>query len=79
LLSALKLRHQFGPEDHRIHEGFLENYRDFCCLNFKKVLNLLYNPSRTAYGADLVDKSGIDLVTTRSNGQTNKWRQTAFV
>ena len=29
---------------------FLENYRDFCCLNFKKVLSLLYTPSRTAYG-----------------------------
>jgi hypothetical protein len=34
-----------------------ENYRDFCCLNFKKVLSLLYVPSRTAYGADLVEKS----------------------
>ncbi len=36
---------------------FLENYRDFCCRNFKKVLSLLYIPSRTAYGADLVEKS----------------------
>ena len=34
-----------------------ENYRDFCCLNLKKVLSLLYAPSRTAYGADLVEKS----------------------
>ena len=38
-------------------ECFLENHRDFCCLNFKKVLSLLYTPSRTAYGADLVEKS----------------------
>jgi hypothetical protein len=35
----------------------LENYRDFCCLNFKNVLSLLYIASRTAYGADLVEKS----------------------
>jgi hypothetical protein len=36
---------------------FLENYRDFCCLNFKNVLSLLYTPSHAAYGADLVKKS----------------------
>ena len=40
---------------------FLENYRDFCCLNFKRVLSLLYVPSGTAYGTDLVEKDiGID-------------------
>ena len=36
---------------------FLKNDREFCCPNFKKVLSLLYTPSRTAYGADLVEKS----------------------
>ena len=36
---------------------FSENHRDFYCLNFKKVLSLLYTPSRTAYGTDLVEKS----------------------
>jgi hypothetical protein len=34
-----------------------ENDRDFCCLNFKEVLRLLYAPSRTTYGANLVEKS----------------------
>jgi hypothetical protein len=38
-------------------ECFLENHRDFYCLNFQKVLSLLYTPSRTAYGVDLVEKS----------------------
>ena len=36
---------------------FLENYRDFCCLTFGKVLSLLYIPTGTAYGTDLVEKS----------------------
>ena len=35
---------------------FLENYRDFCCLNFKNVLSLLYTRIPSAYGADLVEK-----------------------
>ena len=40
---------------------FLENYRDFCCLNSWRVLSLLYVPSGTAYGTDLVEKDiGID-------------------
>jgi hypothetical protein len=35
---------------------FLENYHDFCCLNFKEVLSSLYVPFGTAYGTDLVEK-----------------------
>jgi hypothetical protein len=54
-LFDLRLRYRFGPPDHRIqfeawNQVFFENYRDFCCLNFKEVLNSLYSPSRTAYG-----------------------------
>jgi hypothetical protein len=45
----------------------LENRRDFCCLDVKKVLSLLYTPSRTAYGTDLVKKSvGIGIGNDRS-------------
>ena len=31
-------------------ECFLENYRNFCCLNFENVLSLLYTPSRLRMG-----------------------------
>jgi len=47
------LHYRFGPEDHphpirNLGQFFLENYRDFCCLNLKKVLSLLYTTLRIA-------------------------------
>ena len=47
------LHYRFGPEDHphpirNQGQGFLENHRDFCCLNLEKVLSLLYTLLRIA-------------------------------
>jgi len=56
-------QHRASPETRPSPDAylFLKNYRDFCCLNFKRVLSLLYVPSGTAYGTDLVEKDiGID-------------------
>ena len=58
---------------------FLENHRDFCCLSFKKVLSLLYTPSRTAcrywYRQMIAHDCPIEQSTGRvaTSAQTSGW------
>jgi hypothetical protein len=47
-VSGAQVQNGAGPlhtiKTNKFRAPFLENYRDFCCLNFRKVLSLLYIP-----------------------------------